>query len=47
MSKNLFLEENLPSDAKEEISLLYSLGVEIEELEFLIRVKLEESLDLG
>ena len=47
MSKDLFLEENLPSDAKEELSLLYSLGVEIEELEFLIKVKFKESLNLG
>ncbi len=47
MSKNLFLEENLPSDAREEISFLYSLGVEIEELEFLIRVKFKESLNLN
>ena len=46
MSKGLFLEENFPSDAKEEISLLYSLGVEIEELEFLIKVKFKESLNL-
>lgn len=46
MSKDLFLEENFPSDAKEEISLLYSLGVEIEELEFLIKVKFKESLNL-
>lgn len=46
MSKDLFLEENFPSDAKEEISLLYDLGVEIEELEFLIKVKFKESLNL-
>lgn len=46
MSGKLFLED-IPSDAKEEISLLYSLGVEIEELEFLIHVKFRESLNLG
>lgn len=45
MSEKLFLED-VPSDTKEEISFLYSLGVEIEELEFLIRVKFRESLNL-
>jgi hypothetical protein len=46
MGNFLFLED-MPSDAKEEISLLYGLGVEIEELEFLIKVKFKESLNLG
>ena len=46
MSKGLFLEENFPSDVREEISLLYDLGVEIEELDFLIKVKFKESLNL-
>lgn len=43
---NLFLE-GIPQDAKEEISLLYNLGVEIEELEYLIRIKFRESLNLN
>lgn len=47
MSKDIFLEENLPSNAREEISFLYSIGVEIEELEFLIKVKFKESFDLN
>lgn len=46
MSRKLFLED-VPSDAKEEISFLYSLGVEIEELEFLIHVKFKETLNLS
>lgn len=44
--KNLFLE-GIPQNAKEEISLLYNLGVEIEELEYLIRIKFKESLSLN
>jgi len=44
--KDLFLE-GIPQDAKEEIYLLYKLGVEIEELEYLIRVKLKENLNLN
>ena len=47
MSEKLFLEKEIPSDAKEEISFLYSLGVEIEELEYLIRVKFRENLNLN
>jgi len=43
--ENLFLE-GIPQDAKEEISLLYNLGVEIEELEYLIRIKFRESFNL-
>ena len=43
--RNLFLE-GIPQDAKEEISLLYKLGVEIEELEYLIRIKFKENLYL-
>lgn len=39
----LYLEE-IPEDAKEEILFLYHLGIEIEELEYLIRVKLREKL---
>lgn len=42
---NLFLE-GIPQDAKEEISLLYNLGIEIEELEYLIRIKFKESFNL-
>lgn len=42
---NLFLE-GIPQDAKEEISLLYNLGVEIEELEYLIKIKFKESFNL-
>lgn len=36
--ENLFLE-GVPQDVKDEISILYSMGVEIEELEYLIRLK--------
>lgn len=43
--ENLFLE-GIPQDAKEEIFLLYNLGVGIEELEYLIRIKLRESFNL-
>jgi len=41
--ENLFLEE-IPQNAREEISLLYNLGVQAEELEYLIRIKIRESL---
>ena len=41
--ENLFLE-GIPQDAKEEISLLYNLGVEIEELEYLIKIKFRKNL---
>ena len=40
--ENLFLE-GISQDAKEEISLLYSLGVEIEDLEYLIKIKFRET----
>jgi len=43
--ENLFLE-GISEDAKEEISILYNLGVEIEELEYLIRIKFRENLYL-
>ncbi len=39
--KNLFLE-GITQDAEEEISLLYNLGVGIEELEYLIQIKFRE-----
>ncbi len=42
---NLFLE-GIPQDVKEEISLLYNLGVEIEDIEYLIRIKFKESFNL-
>ncbi len=42
---NLFLE-GISQDAKEEISLLYNLGIEIEELEYLIKIKFKESFNL-
>jgi len=45
MKEKLYLD-GVPADTKEEISLLYNLGVEIEELEYLIRVKFRESLNL-
>jgi len=44
--KELYLEE-MSEDAREEISFLYKLGVEIEELEFMIKVKLRENLILN
>ncbi|MBA7597101.1 hypothetical protein ES703_04096 [subsurface metagenome] len=43
--ENLFLE-GIPQDAKEEIFLLYNLGVGIEDIEYLIRIKLRESFNL-
>jgi len=43
--ENLFLE-GIPQDAKDEISLLYNLGVKIEEIEYLIRIKFKESFNL-
>lgn len=46
MKEKLFLD-GMSEDAREEISFLYSLGVEIEELEFMIKVKLRESLILN
>ena len=46
MKEKLYLDE-IPEDAKEEISFLYSLGVEIEELEWLIKVKFRETLNLN
>ena len=45
MKEKLYLD-GVPEDTKEEISFLYELGVEIEELEYLIRVKFRESLNL-
>ena len=44
--ENLFLE-GIPQDVKEEISILYNLGVEIDELEYLIRIKFRENLNLN
>ena len=43
--ENLFLE-GIPQDAKEEISLLYNLGIEIEDIEDLIKIKFKESFNL-
>jgi len=37
--------EGVSDDAREEISMLYKIGVEIEELEYLIKVKFNESLN--
>lgn len=37
--------EGMSEDARDELLFLYNLGVEIEELEYLIRVKLRESLN--
>ncbi len=42
---NLFLE-GIPQNVKEEIFLLYNLGVKIEDIEYLIRIKLRESFNL-
>ncbi len=42
---NLFLE-GIPENVKEEIFLLYNLGVKIEDIEYLIRIKLRESFNL-
>jgi hypothetical protein len=41
--KKIYIDE-IPSNAKEEILMLYNLGVRIEELEYLIDVKFDESL---
>ena len=40
--KKIYLEE-IPTNAKEEISMLYNLGVRIEKLEYLIDIKFNES----
>jgi len=39
----IYLDE-IPANRKEEISMLYGLGVRIEELEYLIDIKFNESL---
>lgn len=44
--EEIYLGQEIPENVKEEISLLYGLGVEIEELEYLIKIKLKESLSL-
>jgi len=41
--KELYIEE-IPTNAKEEISMLYNLGVGLEELEYLIDVKFNKAL---
>lgn len=46
MKEKIYLG-GISESAKEEISFLYSLGVEIEELEFMIKVKLKENLILN
>ncbi len=42
---NLFLE-GVPQNVKEEIFLLYNLGVKIEDIEYLIKIKLRENFNL-
>lgn len=42
-NQKLYLD-GIPDDAKQEILFLYKIGVEIEELEYLIKVKFKESL---
>ena len=44
MPKKLYLDKEIPESAQDEITFLYSLGIEIEELEYLIQVKFRESL---
>jgi len=44
MKKKLFLE-GISEDAKEEIYMLYDIGIGIEELEYLIKVKFEENIN--
>lgn len=44
--ENLYIEKDMPENVKEEISFLYKIGVEIEELDYLIMVKFKEILDL-
>jgi len=44
MTKKLYIDKEIPENVQDEIVLLYSLGVEIEELEYLIQVKFRESL---
>ena len=41
--KKIYLEE-IPTNTKEEISMLYNLGVGLEELEYLIDVKFNKAL---
>ena len=44
MKNELFLE-GIPEDAKKEISMLYNLGIGIEELEYLIKIKFKENIN--
>ena len=39
--KKIYLEE-IPKNTKEEISMLYNMGVKLEELEYLIDIKFKE-----
>jgi len=41
--KKIYIEE-IPKSSKEEISMLYNLGVGLDELEYLIDVKFNNSL---
>ena len=45
MEQSKLYLEGISEDAKEEILFLYKLGIEIEELEYLIRVRLREKLE--
>lgn len=45
MPKKIFLEKQAPEELKEEIIFLYKLGVEIQELEYLIKIKFIEEMN--
>ena len=42
MAMNKIYLEEIPKNQKEEISMLYSLGVGIEDIEYLIEIKLNK-----
>ena len=46
MTEKLYLDEGIiPEEVRTEISFLHSIGVEIEELEHLIRIKLSQNFE--
>ncbi len=47
MEKNIFLEKELSDEAKGEISLLYNLGVNLEELEYLIKIRMNGTFEIS
>ncbi len=39
MKEKLFLEEGISEEVKYEVKLLYEIGVEIDDIEYLLKVK--------